>query len=492
MENFLLTFTPISTITVATALYKHADSGSWSGDREQEVQRFVEILENIKNMLKRIPREEGRLRKLQSFGTGESLRQRVSTAIDDMYSLVELNVLVIFTNNLNIVYESTLIQYMLFFKQIDAIGWREDANANINSLKREVIKRTKETSGYEKQMWERVETELHDIKVGELGFDHPLCSGILDIRSEPFTKMPTSLCNIFKEPFQKYKLKQNNTILNMCKEFVKDEEGKIGSKGYDIVRNVEFGKWVDQPEKLEQMTREILEAMGRIWRSPKYKSFTKNKKPQVNEGSYVCEVIAPLINIVMNDLPGDPSARGIWGEQGSLASATRKGSRKIARRPDYMLLTHLGKKAELEIFYLETGRPDSTLIKRAQDHKKLARFSKDSVDTTRNVSTLQRIFNKSITRQQLAIFTVNVAGDVLEIYAMRKETGIFKYCILDQAPIPLHIATPNDVYRLIHTLLTLRTAVACTLYKILHKSEEGDSDFSAEESPITVTTPKDE
>lgn len=45
---------------------------------------------------------------------------------------------------------------------------------------------------------------------------------------------------------------------------------------------------------------------------------------------------------------------------------------------------------------------------------------------------------------------------MLEIYAMRKETGIFKYCILDQAPIPLHMATPNDVYRLIHTLLTLR------------------------------------
>lgn len=111
-------------------------------------------------------------------------------------------------------------------------------------------------------MWERVETELHDIKVEELGFDHPLCSGILDIRSEPFTKMPTSLCNIFQEPFQKYKLKQNNTILNMCGEFVKDEEGKIGSKEYDIVRNVEFGKWIDQPEKLEQMTREILEAMS--------------------------------------------------------------------------------------------------------------------------------------------------------------------------------------------------------------------------------------
>ncbi|RIB11844.1 hypothetical protein C2G38_2202367 [Gigaspora rosea] len=123
MEYFLLTYTPISTITVATALYKHAESGSWSGNREQEVQKFVKTLENVKNTIKRTPGEEERLRKLRNFGTGEGLRQR----------------------------------------QIDVMSWKEDANANIDSLKHEVRKRTNETSGYEKQMWERVETELHDI-----------------------------------------------------------------------------------------------------------------------------------------------------------------------------------------------------------------------------------------------------------------------------------------------------------------------------------------
>ena len=78
MENFLLTFTPISTITVATALYKHADPDSWSGDHEQEVQKFITILEKVENMLKQTPGEEERLRKIRSFGTGENLRQRVS------------------------------------------------------------------------------------------------------------------------------------------------------------------------------------------------------------------------------------------------------------------------------------------------------------------------------------------------------------------------------------------------------------------------------
>ena len=40
----------------------------------------------------------------------------------------------------------------------------------------------------------------------------------------------------------------------------------------------------------------------KVWKSPKYEAYTKKGK-SVNEGSYVCEVLAPLINIVMSDLP---------------------------------------------------------------------------------------------------------------------------------------------------------------------------------------------
>ena len=98
------------------------------------------------------------------------------------------------------------------------------------------------------------------------------------------------------------------------------------------------------------------------------------------------------------------------GEEGSSASATRKGSRKIARRADYMMVAQLGKKAELEIVYLETGRPNSSQDKRVRDHKKLIRFSKDSIDTTRNIKNLKKIFNQSSKRQNLTIFTINIAG----------------------------------------------------------------------------------
>jgi hypothetical protein len=98
------------------------------------------------------------------------------------------------------------------------------------------------------------------------------------------------------------------------------------------------------------------------------------------------------------------------GERGSSASAVRKGSRKFARKPDYMTIIQLGNSIELEIVYLETGKPNSSQDKRQRDHKKLVRFSKDSIDTTRNVSKLKRIFNQSSKRQNLSVFTINIAG----------------------------------------------------------------------------------
>ena len=81
-----------------------------------------------------------------------------------------------------------------------------------------------------------------------------------------------------------------------------------------------------------------------------------------------------------------------------------------------MMITQLGKKAELEIVYLETGRPNSSQDKRVHDHKKLIRFSKDSIDTTKNIKNLKKIFNQSSKRQNLSIFTINIAGIYILLY----------------------------------------------------------------------------
>ncbi|PKK68365.1 hypothetical protein RhiirC2_713430 [Rhizophagus irregularis] len=183
-------------------------------------------------------------------------------------------------------------------------------------------------------MWERIEMELNNVNVENLGFDHLICSGVLNIKSESFTNISGSFCNIFKEPFQKYKLDQNHVILDTCKDFIQKKESKINED--EDLGNIDYRKWIDHLKKLKKITKQMLELL----------------------------------------------------EEGSSASAIQKDSHKIARRADYMVVVQLGKNAELEVVYLETGRPNSTQDKQLHDHKKLIRFSKNSNNTTKNVLKL--------------------------------------------------------------------------------------------------------
>ena len=142
---------------------------------------------------------------------------------------------------------------------IDTETWHEDANANLRCLKHDVGQCISESTSYEKIMWKRIEMELKKINVENLGFDHPICSGVLDIKSKPFTDIPESVCDIFKEPFQKYKLEQNHDVMEACKEFIQNEESKINVD--EVLGNINYGEWLNKPEELQDLTKRILESM---------------------------------------------------------------------------------------------------------------------------------------------------------------------------------------------------------------------------------------
>ena len=62
--------------------------------------------------------------------------------------------------------------------------------------------------------------------------------------------------------------------------------------------------------------------------------------------------------------------------------------------------------------------------------------------------------------------------DTIKIYVMQSTYGVYKYCMITSAKIPLRIeyADENVIYELIHVLLTLRVCnifFTFTLYKIL-------------------------
>ena len=86
-----------------------------------------------------------------------------------------------------------------------------------------------------------------------LEFNHLICLGVLDIKSESFTNMPKSVSNIFKELFWKYKLEQNYDIIEARKKFIQNEELKINID--KVLSNINYKEWLDKPKELQDLIK---------------------------------------------------------------------------------------------------------------------------------------------------------------------------------------------------------------------------------------------
>ena len=140
------------------------------------------------------------------------------------------------------------------------------------------------------------------------------------------------------------------------------------------------------------------------------------------------------------------------------------------------MVTFGSKDKGYEIGYLETGKPKSTRNKKEKDHFKLNGLAKAAIDLFKQSK------HKRVRNDKLLIFTINVAGDMLEIRHMYKDDAVYKNCLLERVRIPLSIShiQPDDVYSLIHALLTFRNAIVHAVHQMFNK----ESDVSAETSSM--------
>jgi len=72
MKNFLTKFTPVSSITIFTALFKRVETG----EREEKIDNFVKIFNGLSDKIHKNDKE--RVEKFKSFGTDDTLIRRVS------------------------------------------------------------------------------------------------------------------------------------------------------------------------------------------------------------------------------------------------------------------------------------------------------------------------------------------------------------------------------------------------------------------------------
>src|SRR6266511_4312750 len=143
------------------------------------------------------------------------------------------------------------------------------------------------------------------------------------------------------------------------------------------------------------------------------------------------------------------------------------------------MVTLQKKNKDIKIVYLETGKPNSNLTKQLKDHFKLNRLARAAIDFSKQAK------NQRFIKYTLSIFTINVAGDRLEIRHMYKHSEIYKNCLLQRTRIPLCISDikPDEVYSLIHALLTFRTVIA---YDVLNKEYKESSTMSVDDASSVV------
>ncbi|CAG8820883.1 23056_t:CDS:2, partial [Gigaspora margarita] len=388
------------------------ETGEWTNSKESEVDNFINTPQNAKNS---IPIEDDeRLEVLNDFGSGSTLKKRASEAFDYICSLLQMDALRV---------EDT---------------WVTNAKENFLMLL---------TSNEDKKsMWKNIENKLEKIQIEKLGYDHPLCSGILDDSLEPFTALSKEDKNVFKASSRKFLIQHDKTLKDICKKFVL---GKTEKNHDDEYGDALYGEFLDRPKKLEELTHKFLEALNWVWESPKWKSYRSNKL-LINEGSFVCEILLPLLNIATTDLPVNADIWGIWGDEASTASTERKNSKKRARRTDFTVVLTL-KGYRIETGYLETGRPHFLQAKQERDHRKLNRLAKDSIDSIRRLPKTKRAF-RSMAIKMMEVFTINVASDILEVRCIYKKSGIYRSCLLERAKIPLSITTSEDALEDIYSL----------------------------------------
>ena len=97
-------------------------------------------------------------------------------------------------------------------------------------------------------MWKTVERELQKINLENLGYAHPLSSGIMDDSLEPITEMPEELRNIFRSSSRKYIIPIDAKLQATCEKFVQSEKKKYLEGPPKLVGNAVFGKFLDGPK----------------------------------------------------------------------------------------------------------------------------------------------------------------------------------------------------------------------------------------------------
>ncbi|CAG8635975.1 1767_t:CDS:2, partial [Paraglomus occultum] len=196
-------------------------------------------------------------------------------------------------------------------------------------------------------------------------------------------------------------------IQEKCNQFV---ESFIARDTDSLPRKLTHnGAWKESNEELAEVASRILGTLNDAWNNP---AFDPEFAELQSEGTYVNNVILPAIRATLKCLPLGKSTFVSSSERQSSASADRKGSGRLGRRPDIMFVMKHGEK-NYELLYTECSRLTCTAQKEKNDEVKLWREANDGMYWTRKSCKPDK--------DEFGIIGVQVAGKKLRLSVLIRD-----------------------------------------------------------------------
>ncbi|GES74930.1 hypothetical protein GLOIN_2v1776328 [Rhizophagus clarus] len=305
---------------------------------------------------------------------------------------------------------------------------REEIDQNIRVLKSKLSSPLTESDA---SLYDSIKKNLESIE-SDLTWRDPEVSTVLSDESPLVQILKTRQKRHFLEPHERMKCELPREIIFKCVEFTNNFHRGQTSNNF---RNAIHDKtWKETGLELEKRTEQILSIFAEIWNNPA--STTSESRSKQSEGTYVTNIIVPLLRATLEDLPSRYICLST-AERQSLASKARKNAGADKKRmekkpelPDVMVLDQYVDKI-IELIYVECSRIVCSATKKANDEVKLWRETLDGASF--------------------------VAGTTIYLNVLMNDTsGIPRYFHLDYADIPLDSNSPKRIKSLVRLLLTLR------------------------------------
>ncbi|CAG8552578.1 3371_t:CDS:2, partial [Scutellospora calospora] len=354
---------------------------------------------------------------------------------------------------------------------------REEIERNLNFLKEKLDHPSTDADG---PLYDSLKKKIDTLDPKDLTWKDPEANMILSDKSKLVESLEKRQKKTFTKPRENMKCDLPESILFKCDEFVENFDRTIVSGNSN---NIFHNKtWKENERDLGKRTGRILDVLSEIWCNPAFA--TSMSRSEQSEGTYVADVVMPLLRATLEDFP-DGNLCLSTAERQSLASKARRNPR-IGKKPDVMVLVKHEQKVD-ELVYVECSRVVCTNTKRDDDAVKLWREALDGISY---VGTSCRPASN-----QFGIVGIQVAREVVHLNVLMLDgAGIPRYFHLDQAEIPLTTDTPWRVKPLIRLLLTLRNTLIVNKSLLKRALEQADTNppRNARPSPAVSSPTREE